>query len=268
MNKFCNNCGCVIDENTRFCPQCGTAAIETPAPAAVEETPVAPVEEPAAAPAASEPQRKKAYYYAAPSAKASPTKKKFNPKKLITILVSVLVIVGIGFGTFFLLDTFGLLGNFTYKGAMKLYFDCINNADVSKMEDMAPEAYWGYLEDKYDCDFDELQKSMEEDLEYTRQDLEEEYGEDYKFKYKIKSKSEVSTSRLKKIAKALKESYDIKASSVTKGYKLKVDFIISGSEGDDDDTSTIYVLKISGKWYLTYVTEYGDGYDVNFLLNP
>ena len=138
MNKFCNNCGSAIEENARFCPQCGAAASEAPAPAAVAEAPVAPVEEPAAAPAASETQRKKAYHYAAPSAKAAPAKKKFDLKKVITIVVSVLVIAVIGFGTFFLLDTFGLLGNFTYKGAMKLYFNSVNNADASKLGDMAP----------------------------------------------------------------------------------------------------------------------------------
>lgn len=267
MNKFCNNCGCAIDENTRFCPQCGTAAIETPAPAAVEETPVTPVEEPAAAPAASEPQRKKAYYYAAPSAKASPTKKKFNPKKVISIVVSVLVIAAIGFGTFFLLDTFGLLGNFTYKGAMKLYFNSVNNADSSKLGDMAPEAYWDYLEEVYNRDLDQYQETWEHNMENNRQYLEDEYGEDYKLKYKVKSKSEVSTAKLKKMAKAMKESYDIKASSVTKGYKLKVDIVISGSEGDEDETTTIYVLKIDGKWYLANVTEYSDGYRVSFLAN-
>jgi hypothetical protein len=132
---------------------------------------------------------------------------------------------------------------------------------------MAPEAYWDYLEEVYNKDLDQYQETWEHNMENNLQYLEDEYGEDYKLKYKVKSKSEVSTAKLKKMAKAMKESYDIKASTVTKGYKLKVDIIISGSEGDDDSTSTIYVLKIDGKWYLADVTEYGDGYRVNFLVN-
>ena len=276
MSKFCSNCGCAIDESTRFCPQCGTAASETPAPVTAEEAPVEPAEaavpvETAPDPAASEPNtpsRKTPYHYVTSAAKPAPAKKKINPKKIITILVSVLVIAAIGLGTFFLLDTFGLLGNFTYKGAMKLYFNSIINADASKLGDMAPEAYWDYLEETYNKDLDEYQEYWEQQYENNRENLEDEYGEDYKIKYKVKSKSEVGKAKLKKMAKALKESYDIKASKVTKGYRLKLDILISGSEGDEDETVTIYALKISGKWYLANVTEYGDGYRVSFLANP
>ena len=123
------------------------------------------------------------------------------------------------------------------------------------------------MEEIYNRDLDQYQETWEKNMENNRQYLEDEYGEDYTLKYKVKSKSEVSTAKLKKMAKALKESYDIKASSVTKGYKLKVDIIISGSEGDEDETTTIYVLKIDGKWYLANVTEYSDGYRVSFLAN-
>jgi hypothetical protein len=83
----------------------------------------------------------------------------------------------------------------------------------------------------YNRDLDQYQETWEHNMENNLQYLEDEYGEDYKLKYKVKSKSEVSTAKLKKMAKAMKESYDIKASTVTKGYKLKVDIIISGSEG-------------------------------------
>lgn len=281
MNKFCSNCGCVLDENTRFCPNCGAAVIETPAPVIVEETPVEPVENTGfmetvvlsevsvtpPAPPVSEPTpqpRKTPYHYSANAKAPKPVKKK---SKIIPALISVLLIAVIGFATFFILDNFGLLGNFTYKGAVKNYFSCMNYGDASKLEDLAPEAYWDYLEDAYNRDFDDYQESWEENWNDNREYLEEEYGEDYEIKYEIKSKSEVSKTKLKKIAKSLKDSYDIKASEVTKGYRLKLEITIAGSEDDDDENSTIYVLKIDGKWYLANVSEYGDSYSVSFLVN-
>ena len=280
MNKFCSNCGCVMDENTRFCPHCGTAVIETPAPVVVEEAPVEPVENTGfmetvvlsevsvtpPAPPVSEPTpqpRKTPYHYSANAKAPKPVKKK---SKIIPALISVLLIAVIGFATFFILDHFGLLGNFTYKGAVKTYVDFFGYGKTELLEDLAPEDYWDYLEEERDTDFDEIQENLDKMYADFEEECEEKFGDNYKVKYKITSKSEISKSKLKKIAKSLKDSYDIKASAVTKGYKLKLEISISGSEDEEEEKVNAYVLKIDGKWYVAQVTESGDSYYVDFLV--
>lgn len=265
MSKLCSNCGFSMEDNDRFCPVCGTAvASEVPAEPA-------PVEEPVVAENPAEPQ-KTPYTppykpYPQPSAQSTPVApKKKNPlKKIITIVITLLIVGVIGFVAFFVMDNFGLFGNFTYKGAIKNCFDVVYYGKTNHLEDLAPDEYWDYMEEENDFDFDDYQEQADKNYANRVENLEEEYGDDYKVKYKITSKSEISKSKLKKIAKALKESYDIKSSKVTKGYKLRLELTISGSEDDSEEKSTIYALKISGKWYIVNVSEYGDTYWVTFV---
>lgn len=267
MSKLCSNCGFSMEDNDRFCPVCGTAvASEVPAEPA-------PVEEPVVAENPAEPQ-KTPYTppykpYPQPSAQSTPVapKKKKNPlKKILTIAITLLIVGVIGFVAFFVMDNFGLFGNFTYKGAVKNYIHFHGYGKTELLEDLAPKAYWDYLEEEEGVDFDEAQEVIDERYEDYDEEMKEEYGDDYKVKYKITSKSELSKSKLKKIAKALKEDYDIKTSKVTKGYKLKLEVSISGSEDEgEEEKLTVYALKISGKWYVVNVSEYGDTYKVYFI---
>lgn len=267
MSKLCSNCGFSMEDNDRFCPVCGTAvASEVPAEPA-------PVEEPVVAENPAEPQKApytppyKPYPRSAEPASPAAAAKKKNPlKKILTIAITLLIVGVIGFVAFFVMDNFGLFGNFTYKGAVKNYVQFYGYGKTELLKDLAPKEFWDYLEEEDGVDFDEAQEIIDKKYEDFDEMIEEEYGEDYKVKYKTKSKSEVSKSKLKKIAKALKEDYDIKSSKVTKGYKLKLEVSFSGSEDEGEEDLTVYVLKISGKWYLVDVDEYGGSYYVSFII--
>ncbi len=282
MSKFCSNCGFALEDDDRFCPQCGNAtsseapAEPTPAPAqdtfttpsfAFEE-PVspAPAAEPAPAPAAgtpyTPPTQRTPYPYPKTPVKPAPVKKKAS---ILPLIITVAVIAVILVAGFFTLDHFGLFGNLTYKGAVKNYIQFHGYGKTEFLKDLAPKEFWDYLEEEDGVDFDEAQEIIDERYENFDEMIEEEYGEDYKVKYKTKSKSEVSKSKLKKIAKALKEDYDIKSSKVTKGYKLKLEVSFSGSEDEGEEDLTVYVLKISGKWYVVDIDEYGGSYYVSFI---
>lgn len=190
---------------------------------------------------------------------APATKKKLTPVVAVAVIAVVAVLIAC------LLPAFGVVG---YKKAVKNMMDVNFKGKISesKIEKLAPKEFWDYLEDEEDTELDDVVEMYEEAWDETKDYNEEEYGDNWRVTYKIESKKKIKDSKIKKIARALNDQYDIKKSSVKKGFDLKVEWEIKGSEDDEDDTLKFAMLKIGGKWYPVVYEIDGDDCYASFLV--
>ena len=138
-----------------------------------------------------------------------------------------------------------------YKSAVKNMIDVQFKGKANKIEKLAPEEYWQYLEDEADFDMDDHIEDYEESWEDRQDYYEDEFGKNFKVKYKITDKDELSDKKLDELADSLNENYEIKRKDVKKAYKLDVELTIKGSEDEDDgELEDLLVVKIGGDWYI------------------
>ena len=229
MAKFCGNCGAEMADDARICGSCGTL---------MEEVDVAP---------------------------APATKKKLTPVVAVAVVAAVAVLIAC------LLPAFGVVG---YKKALKDYynFTCKGKISEKSLIALAPKDVWDAMEDSWDeddmdFDMDEFAENYEEVFDDMKDYLDEEYGDNWRITYKVDSKKKIKDSKLKKIARALNDDYDIKKSSVKKGFDLKIEWEIKGSEDDEDGKiKDVAALKIDGKWY--FVRYWINGDDCRVIFAP
>lgn len=187
-------------------------------------------------------------------------------KKLLPVVIVAIVAVVVALAVS-LLSVLGVVG---YKKAVNNVLDVIARGKVTenKIEALAPKDVWEYFEDEEDLDPDDAVDYFEEAAEDSADYLEEEYGDNWRVSYKIKDKDQIKDSKLKKIARTLHDKYDIKKSSVKKGFDLELEVKIKGSEDEDEDDLEFAVLKIGGKWYAINYEIDGDECEyVSFMLD-
>lgn len=265
MSKFCVSCGKPLEENAAFCPGCGKPVAEAPVEPAAPVASEAPVQ--AEAPAVKENPIDKAMdkvqgfaQKATIFSKDYIAKAKTNPKMWIAPgaiaagIIALIVVVII------------LLSGSKYTTALDNYFDvnCYGKAD--KIELLAPKEYWDYYEEENDKSLDDLKEQFEENWDDMQDMLEDRYGKNIKVTYKVVDEDKISDRKMKKIAEALEDTYDIDADSVKEGYKIDVEMTIKGSEDDDEEESTFNIIKIGSRWYMISYYEAGDEYRVSFML--
>ena len=271
MSKFCSSCGNPLEEGAAFCSGCGKpvaaeAPVEPVAPAAPAEAEVAA--QPAEAPAAKENpvnkvvdkvqdfSQKATVYVKDYIAKAKENPKMWIAPSAIAVgIIALLVVVII------------LLSGSKYTTALDTYIDVMFYGNGSKLEQLAPKEYWDYLEENNDMSLDDLKDQFEENVDDRLDMLEDQYGKNVKVTYKITDEDKLSDRKMKKIAEALEDTYDIDAKSVKEGYKVDAEMFIKGSEDDDEGESTFNIIKIGSRWYMISYYDTGDGYRVNFNIS-
>lgn len=147
-------------------------------------------------------------------------------------------------------------GGKPYEKAIDNYFDIAFSGKLDNLKNMAPEAYWEYMEEEYDVDVDDMIDELEDGIEDLVEMMEDEYGKNIKVSYKITDAERFDEDDLKDVKEEMKDNYDISKKSVTDAYELELETKIKGSEDDDEDEVEMYVVKIDGKWYC--MTEYYD----------
>ncbi len=232
MSKFCANCGNSMDDSMELCPVCG-----------------AKVETPAAQPAA-------------PSVTAVDAAT--GKKNKLPIIIGAVAVVAVALIVVLVM----VLGGGGYEKAVDKYVAVMYEGEYSDIKDLAPDAYWEYMEEKYDdFDLEEGIEEMEEEYEERLERYEEDYGDNVKFSYEITEEDEIDEDDLKDIAKKLKERYDIDKDDVTEGYEVEFTVTIEGDDDsvdhdfeaydyEDDDRYSYYAaVKIDGSWYLIRHTD-------------
>lgn len=218
MSKFCHKCGSKLNDMDVFCEICGVKQATSTIRPAVEESDIAQ-----------------------PAEKA-----KKMPKGLIigigagvAAIVLIVILAIVFFGT-------------PYKSAVEDYFDFNLNGAFEKLEGLAPEEYWEYLEDMNGTSVEDAIEYYEEYEVYDAmiESLEPEYGKNIKFSYKIVHEDELSERKLDTIKDGLKDKYGIAKRTVKKAYELEVDVTIKGSEDTDTEELEIIVVNIGNDWYV------------------
>ena len=235
MSKFCPNCGTAMEDEAVFCPNCGAqdAPVEAPAEAAVE-TVETPVEAPVEAPTAD------------------------NKKTLIALLAGVAAVIVV------VILAIALFGGGVNKAVGNM--EAVLNGKMKKIEKMAPKAYWENLaEEDEDFDLDDLIEMAEESYEDELEELEDEYGKNVKYSIKVLEKKKVKRDKVKDIAEAIEDSYDIDEKKVKAAYELGVRVQIKGKDETERNYSKLTAVKISGKWYIVSCYEYDDEMHVSFM---
>lgn len=232
MSKFCNNCGTAMEDEVLVCPNCGAqdapvieeTPVETPVEAAVE----APVEAPAD-----------------------------NKKTLITLLAGVAAAVVV------IILAILLFGGGVNKAVGNM--EAVLNGKFKKIEQMAPKAYWEYLADEdEDFDIDDLIDAAEENYEDELEELEDEYGKNVKYSIKVLEKKKVKRDKVKDIAEAIEDQYDIDEKKVKAAYEIGVRMEIKGKEDSERNYTKLTAVKIGAKWYVVSYYSYDDEAYVSF----
>ena len=140
------------------------------------------------------------------------------------------------------------LGGGGFESAIENRIDFLSG-DVSKFEDLAPQAYWEWREEKYE-DFD-LEEHIEQ-LEKNREKAEEKgLIKEVNYDYEVTKEVELTEKELKKIQNGLKNRYDIPKDSVTDGVKVDIKLITEyDGEEIEDEEEDIYIVEIDGDWYI------------------
>lgn len=236
MSKVCKNCNAIVDDDSRFCTQCGSKEF------IVSEAP--------------QPAPQQQYY--APQQDYVPASKKKSNKKLIAILASVLAVVVAG-----VILIIALAGGNSYEDIFDNMVDAVINGEFEKMEELLPPDVLKKVEEKEGQTFEEMLEQNEEKLEvyseYIRGKFEDRYGDDFKLEYEIIEANEVSESKLKKIAAALEKEYGVDADDVEDVRDLKIETTVTGSKKEETNTSGFSVVKYDGSWYPLQYKEKSSG---------
>ena len=211
MSKFCNNCGCELEDDAMFCPNCG--AQDAPVEPVAEEQ--APVETAAAAP---------------------------DKKSLMTLIIAGAALV---VAVILLIVAFSS----TPKKALN-NLEKVMNGNARKISSLAPSAYWTYLKEEEDVTKADVKDEFKDSYEDQKEYLEEAYGKNAKYSLKIADKDKLSKKKLEALAESIEDNYDIDEKKVKAAYELEVEMTIKGSEDDYETETTMYAVKIGGKWYI------------------
>lgn len=226
MSKICKNCGEEMDDSAVFCVKCGTKTEDT----ACEVCSIK----------------------AADGAAKTGVVGKINgfinqikskDKKAIGVAagaVAVLILI--------LVLVFAL-GSSGPEKAVDNYFDVMFNGKASKIEDLAPKAYWDYAADDKDVKVRDVKKIYEDYIDKIIDELEDEYGDDIKIRVKVVETDEVSKKTLDTMKDNLKKRYNIPKKDVSKALELECEVTIKGDDDKDTDEIKLYAVKIKGDWY-------------------
>ena len=287
MEKICPLCGRALSEDATVCSKCGTnisPAATNPDPAPVEdfrfqpetEAPVvdAPVEE---APAANTPKfcikcgnpleagvafcgKCGAPIAAIPSNETpAPAPKKPMSKKTKTIIGVAAAVAAV------ILIAIIIIASISTPETALNNYAAIMSGDMSKVESMAPAAYWNYVAESEGVSKRELIAELKEEYAENVDELKERYGL-YKVTGEILTETDMSDETLELIAEGLTK-YGIKKSDVKEGKTLKVELRIQGLSDSDANTGNLHAVKIGASWYLINYYTWSGQTLVYFLVN-
>lgn len=258
MSNICKKCGCELEDDARFCPECGTAVSPEASQPAEEtqnvtnDTPQEQQTENTTTAAANqqiintEALKQKVNETADKVKDATNKVMDSIPNDIKNDNQKIGMIAAIAIGVIILLllviAVKGCAGG-GYKNITKKYYQAVvseNGEAVRKL--MVPDVV-EYMEDEWDYDFDDMTENMTESFE-------DDLGNKIKVKsYKVEKAKKLDKDDLEDIEDDLDDTYD-SSSSVKAGYKVKGTFTLKGKDDDADYKYTTVVIKTEGHWYI------------------
>lgn len=230
MAKFCGNCGAASDDNANVCGNCGApfAAAKSGAGNILSKIPG-----------------------------VNDINIKPEQKALIMKIAKIAVPAVAALALVLIIVFCAIVPNTGAQGAVKKYFKALEKADAAAIVEMLPAKFTS--EDIHGEDYDPeeiIEKYFDDKSDYADEkysDIEDKYGEGYKYKIK-----DVDVKKLDKseIADEIKDVYDLyedkyedfSQPKVTAAYKIKFELVIKGDGRDKDAKCTMYMVKEEGDW--------------------
>lgn len=251
MSKFCRNCGTELSDEAVFCKNCGT---NTTAEAVVAETPAEPKAEEqtcdcaecgseCAQQEAPAPVEKKADVAGAVNGFVNKLKNKDKNALMIAagavlglVLIVVLLVVLLSGGP---------------EDAFDNYFEASFECNSGAVEDLAPEAYWEFLDEEKGIEIEDLEEFLDDDdyKDKIMDSFEALVGKDVSFSYDIIETDDVSEKDLDAIKDYLKKTYDIAKKDVGEAFEIEAEVLIEGDDDEEEVEKTIFAVEIDGDWY-------------------
>ncbi len=233
---ICKNCGSSISDTAEVCGNCGAVQNNVEKTTAYEGGEVATT-------------------IVYPSL-AKPPKQKKSYKKIVRIIVSLVVVLGIiAFSLALIIPNITLI---TSVGKFKEFAETGDGTIL--YEELMPPFFMEFLEDlikESDQDFDDeyeaMLDSMEESLEETRNELEEELGTGIEYSFRV---TDIDIGDEEDINDCIERYEDMDMKKYIRGVEitdyviLNLDVTITGSEHEKNSNLAISMMKIDGKWYI------------------
>jgi len=124
------------------------------------------------------------------------------------------------------------------KAAAKKYLNAVKNLNAKKVYNMLPEEEQEEDRDDREEDIEDL----EENFEMMDELFEDEYGKNYRISYKIGDMEEYEEGDDEF------DHYDDRYDDVKRVVSFEVELSIKGSEDEDEDETTIWLIKQDGSW--------------------
>ncbi|MBC5688771.1 zinc ribbon domain-containing protein [Mediterraneibacter sp. NSJ-55] len=218
---FCKNCGAQLNEGAKFCPKCGTPAVNGNAGG-----------------------NSRGY-----QGGASPVQPQKKPPYLAIGLIAIVVVVVIVLAAVLGKTVFGKGYEKPIKNLIKGVEEQDGEIILSAFSENTIEA----MEDQSGYDKKDLEDMMEEEFEYmfSGEDWED---ADLEFKYEIEDSKKLDKDDIKDIEDELKDYWDIREDiSAARELDVTMTVYVDGDEEDDND-ATIEVIKVDGKWYINPIS--------------
>lgn len=127
----------------------------------------------------------------------------------------------------------------------------------SKAELIVKSMYDEEMLEDNKVDYDDMVDKFDDSMDDISDALEDEFGKHVKITYKVLKKKELKKKAIDNYEDMYKDSYDFKA-HIEKGYEVKIEARIKGSDDDDKDKMEFTVLKIKDHgWKLAPQGQYG-----------
>lgn len=131
------------------------------------------------------------------------------------------------------------------KGALKKYFESVENENYKKYISVMPESE----KKTYNVvDEDALEIEIEDELKNRMDNLEDKYGKNVKYKIKVTDKDEMTTKALNNIRNSYALSNDLAEIEIKKGVEFEFEIEIKGKDSDAEGEGKAKVIKEDGKW--------------------
>ena len=227
MSKFCGNCGTELQDDAVQCYNCGFN-VAPPQQTDNNSNDLTPGE--------------KIANFTKDTAVWLFGKMK-SDKKLTGIVLGAVV------GVIAVIVALCLIFGGGYETAIDKYVDAMYYADVDAFFDSQPDILVQKELDDLGLSESKYKDQLESLLEITHKTVIATYGEDFDIDYEVTYEKEVEGDDFEELLDELKDE-GVPKKSVSKAYKIEVEFSIDGDKKDDTLDREFVVAKIDGDWFI------------------